>query len=274
MEQNIKSSFTLSRYDILISDMNELLSEFLMRERMVSSEQIENLWTKVQNGGKWSFGKVLIENYNSQPMFQKKIFADASCDSLLAGTVMEFCSRYQMLLSMLEKHDKEKIFLNVIETGVLGKAYAIMAPIAGELRRSRDVFDELSSQNANIETPLEVEKKETDKTVFFNKVLPINKDSKRTQEENNEYKDAFSLALERSFSDDSIIRTEPSLSDVKQELTVDKTDIFREENNTDKALNSLKKEWQDIKIVSDEREKEDDLTYPFGGWTDAENYKK
>ena len=110
-EQNIKSSFMLSRFDVLISDMNELLSEFLLREKLTSSEQIESLWVKVQNGGRWSFGKVLIENYNRQPVFQKKIYADASVDSLLAGIIMEFCSRYQTLLTVLEKHDKEKIFL-------------------------------------------------------------------------------------------------------------------------------------------------------------------
>ena len=88
-EQNIKNSFILGRFDLLIADMNELLSEFLQRERLASAEQTEHLWTKVQNGGKWSFGKVLIENYNRQPAFQKKIFDDAGNDPLLAGTIME-----------------------------------------------------------------------------------------------------------------------------------------------------------------------------------------
>ena len=273
-EQNVKSSFLLSKFDILISDMNELLSEFLIRERLVTSEQIESLWVKVQNGGKWSFGKVLIENYNRQPMFQKKIFADASVDSLLAGTIMEFCSRYQTLLSMLEKHDKEKIFLTVVETGVLGKVFAIMAPVAGELRRSKDVFEDMPPQSNNIEAPAEFEKKEINKTGFLSKILPVGKEDKIVKEEKDENKDAFSLALERSFgSEDVEIRNEPTF-DTEKNSYEDKKEMREtvEENNTDKALNALKKEWQDIKIKPDD--KEEDLTYPFGGWTDAENYKK
>ena len=117
-EQNIKNSFMLSRFDILISDMNELLSEFLQRERLVSAEQIESLWVKVQNGGKWAFGKVVIENYNRQPTFRKKVYTDASSDNMLAGTIMEFCARYQTLIALLEKHDKEKIFINVIDNAL------------------------------------------------------------------------------------------------------------------------------------------------------------
>ncbi len=272
-EQNIKSSFMLSKFDILVSDMNELLSEFLIRERLVSSEQVENLWVKVQNGGKWSFGKVLIENYNRQSSFQKKIFADASVDSLLAGTIMEFCSRYQTLLSMLEKHDKEKIFLTIVETGVLGKVFSIMAPIAGELKRSRDVFEEVAPQTSSLEAPLSTEK---NKTSFLSKILPGHKAEK---EEIEEGKDAFSLALERSFGDDEkIVKNEPTFethgNDFGAEKSTGKETVTSiEENNTDKTLNSLKKEWQEIKVVQEDNEKED-LTYPFGGWTDAENYKK
>ncbi|MCQ2741049.1 MAG: hypothetical protein MJ210_02905, partial [Alphaproteobacteria bacterium] len=139
-EQNIKSSFMLGRFDLLVADMNELLSEFLVRARLASEEQIENLWVKVQNGGKWAFGKVIIENYNRQPSFQKRILAAAMADSLLSGTLMEFCARYQTLLNVLEKYDKEKIFLGVIETGVMGKVFSVLAPVTNELRRSKEAF--------------------------------------------------------------------------------------------------------------------------------------
>ena len=94
------------------------------------------------------------------------------------------------------------------------------------------------------------------------------------EEEKDENKDAFSLALERSFgSEDVEIRNEPTF-DTEKNSYEDKKEMREavEENNTDKALNALKKEWQDIKIKPDD--KEEDLTYPFGGWTDAENYKK
>ena len=51
-EQEIKDGFILSKFDIFISDMNELLSETIHRSAIASTEQIERLWNKVQNGGK------------------------------------------------------------------------------------------------------------------------------------------------------------------------------------------------------------------------------
>ena len=69
-EQHINDGFVLTKFDLLIADMNELLSEIIRGCKLASAEQIENLWNKVQNGGKWSFGKVIIEVHNSQPNFQ------------------------------------------------------------------------------------------------------------------------------------------------------------------------------------------------------------
>ena len=47
-------------------------------------------------------------------------------------------------------------------------------------------------------------------------------------------------------------------------------------SDTQKKLNDLKKEWADLKIESQqENEKEEEnLTYPFGSWTDEDNYRR
>lgn len=301
-EQNIKNSFILGRFDVFIADMNELLSEFILRERLVSPEQNENLWIKAQNGGKWAFGKVLIENYNLQPSFQKKIFNDALSDNLLAGTVLEFCARYQMLISLLEKHDKEKMFMNIIETGVFGKVFAILAPIADEIRRSRDVWgatdndkpvlrDELpESRNfapaPQYRRPEPEEKLSAGQKInqMFSKFMPAKKN--KTAHPTEPQRDAFSLALERSFSEvqPAGVKEEPVFdvepvdemplhNDIPLTEETIVAEDFSQESNTDKTLDRLKKEWQDMDktAVSD---KEEDLTYPFGGWTDADNYQK
>ncbi len=118
-ENQVKDGFMLGRFDLLIGDMNELLSEIIHVTGLCSTEQIERLWSKVQNGGKWSFGKVVIEINNSQPDFQRRIFNKSLQNIVLGGTVMEFCARYLTLVEMLEKHDKNRVFLNIIETGVL-----------------------------------------------------------------------------------------------------------------------------------------------------------
>lgn len=306
-EQNIKDSFILNRFDLLIADMNELLSEFLQRERLVSVEQIEHLWTKVQNGGKWSFGKVLIENYNQQPHFQKRIFDDAGDDPLLAGTIMEFCARYQVLLSILEKHDKERMLLGIIETGVFGKVFAILAPVADGLHRTREVFGDeekrppLNDDDRTLSKPQELAtapnvvppKKTLEKKLhsLFGKFRPVknNPDTPAPRQ-----KDAFSLALERSFGSEATKEEPPlkkqdaveaaenidALSSVAAPESADSlsadeaaTNRLSSEFNSQKTLDSLKKEWQtfDQTTVS---QSDDDLTYPFGGWTDAENYHK
>lgn len=300
-EQNIKNSFILSRFDVFIADMNELLSEFILRERLVSAEQNENLWIKAQNGGKWAFGKVLIENYNLQPSFQKKIFNDALSDNLLAGTVLEFCARYQTLISLLEKHDKEKMFMNIIETGVFGKVFAILAPIADEIRRSRDVWGTPEKDRPVLRDPQPAPKsfaaepqyrrQEPEEELsagqkinrIFSKFMPAkkHKDNKPAEPQ----RDAFSLALERSFSETPPLVKEEPVFDAEpvdeMPLPIDAplteeavvAEDFGQVSNTDKTLNRLKKEWQDMD-KDKPADNEEDLTYPFGGWTDADNYQK
>lgn len=308
-EQNIKNSFILSRFDLLIADMNELLSEFIQRERLASTDQIEHLWTKVQNGGKWSFGKVLIENYNRQPAFQKKVFDDAATDNLLAGTIMEFCARYQTLLALLEKHDKEKVFLNMVETGVFGKVFAVLAPVADEIRRSREAFSTFASEPpATLHEELRHKEPlrempsafsphapdiadETPKKGFFSRLRPVKKTSPL---EAAPQKDEFSLALERSFSaEPQAPSAQEPVFEIKtpdadpmpapESAVLPQTEINEEivvaaapltvVSDTQKTLDSLKREWQELDTKADKAD-DDELTYPFGGWTDADNYKK
>ena len=136
-EQEIKDGFILNKFDVFISDMNELLAEIIKRSGMASVEQIENLWAKVQNGGKWSFGKVLIDISQAQSDFQLRMYNRSQKDKVLSGSVQEFVARYQGLITLLEKHDKEHVFLNLIETGVFGKVYSIFLPISDELSASK-----------------------------------------------------------------------------------------------------------------------------------------
>ena len=69
-EQEVKDGFILSKFDVFVADMNELLSEIIKRAGIASSEQIENLWAKVQNGAKWYFDKGLIEDSQTRGEFQ------------------------------------------------------------------------------------------------------------------------------------------------------------------------------------------------------------
>lgn len=136
---SFKDAIVLNKFDVFISDMNELLSEIIERGQLSSSEQIDNLWIKVKNGGKWAFGKVLIDVYQNQPNLPKILLEKSLQDVVLGGTILEFCSRYQNLINTLEKHDQERIFLNVIETGVFGKVFSLLAGPADSIRQNRDL---------------------------------------------------------------------------------------------------------------------------------------
>jgi len=286
LEQNIKNSSVLNCFELLISDMNELLSELILRHRIASQEQVEHLWVKVQNGGKWSFGKVLVENYNRQPMFQEKIYADASSDSILSGTILEICARYQTLLLLLEKHDKDKVFLNIVETGVLGKVYAILAPVSERIRLLRETFstplakDVSSSKAAPVSVVLETDETPASSQSLKEKLSIFKKNT--TKPEVDTTKDEFSLALERSFGTvaknniPNSERAEPSF-DAKGSIDgmPDVVVNASESSDTEKMLNSLKKEWREIENKNDTQiQSDEELSYPFGGWTDADKYQK
>lgn len=319
-EQQIKNGFVLSKFDLLVADMNELLSEIIRFCNIASNEQIEHLWAKVQNGGKWSFGKVIIEVNNAQENFAVRVYDKACHDVVLAGTLMEFCARYLTLVSLLEKHDSEKVFLNIIETGVMGKVFSIFAPISDGVRKNRDNNDGFRP-SAKKEEPLKASEFRAPQTPH----LTISEEPKKSilgkifqKKETNlsaqatgirpQERDPFSMALERSFGTPAM--EEPTLSMVDKEEIIIGSPIISNESflsassdepkfeisspqieqedevrmsDTQKTLDSLKKEWAEIKIqnepivsssfAKENKDDEENFAYPFGGWVDEQNYK-
>lgn len=79
----------------------------------------------------------MISLQNGSVDFENRLYRAAVRENLLRGTVNEFCARYARLLELLKMHDQEKIFLPVIETGALGKAFAILAPLADRLQQNQ-----------------------------------------------------------------------------------------------------------------------------------------
>ena len=82
------------------------------------------------------------------------------------------------------------------------------------------------------------------------------------------------MALERSFGNENVeSKTEPIFE--RSSFSTEENSVT-EENilEAQKTLDGLKKEWHDIEKTSSPIETEEDLVYPFSGWTDAGNYKK
>lgn len=109
-EQNGKDGFILNKFDLFITDMNELLAEIIQRGALAAPEQIDSLWAKTRNGAKWAFGKVIIEIDANQGNFGSRLVLKTQNDKVLAGTILEFCARYQNLLGILENMTKSAFF--------------------------------------------------------------------------------------------------------------------------------------------------------------------
>ncbi|MBQ8630105.1 MAG: hypothetical protein IJ479_00100 [Alphaproteobacteria bacterium] len=365
-EQQIRDGFIVQQFDLFVSDMNDLISEIIQRSSLASPEQIDRLWSKVRNGGKWSFGKVIIEVNQSQPTFQMRMFEKAGHDIVLAGTIMEFCARYQNIVELFEKHDNEKIFLNIIETGVLGKVFSIFAPVSDELKRKREAsqaYAALGEGRFEQMPPVQASAPETfrapvsensvrpeyrapaapERPVFAAPAAPVitepavpeddekeeqhrpslsgkfslgkkfalfGKKKNREDEEYIDYRrpeessrDPFSMALERSFGDDAPVTppAEPSFEisapqpetptvfaqEKTEEKVVVEDDVIPILNNTQRTLESLRREWEQMSSSAARTEEphrsepslkapaagEEAFSSPFRGWVDEENYK-
>lgn len=332
--QDLRDNVILSKFDVFVADMNELLSEIIQRGHLASAEQIDNLWVKVKNGGKWSFGKVIIELNQNQPNLSGRLLQKSLQDAVLGGTILEFCSRYQSLISSLEKHDKERIFLNVIESGVFGKVFSLLAGPADSVRQNRDLTL-TRSQMIEEDTPPEPELRPVSVTpssvasevaesglsdsarrLFVNTFTRRKKETPQPQEKRIEETDPLSLAFAKSFgsaepaaephfeesylppvTEDEEIPPEPNVvieeqSSVKSEekgnAVVDIAGLEQGFLTAQERIADVKKEWENIQRrdlsvdnVSEEEGmpepkvgNDDEYSYPFGGWTNADKYDK
>jgi hypothetical protein len=280
-EHELKDGFVLNRFDLFIADINELLSDIIYLANIASNDQIDNLWRKVQNGGKWAFGKVIIEVNGGQPNFSIRLFEKSRSNIVLAGSILEFCARYGSLVDLLEKHDKNRVFLNIVETGVLGKTFSIIAPIADEVRKSREVpksakIHDPEVSGEEVPQPRKIYNPEAEPDRQPSIISKLNVFKKKESPGADTYFEEdtrFSAVLERSFGRGGAEEAPAPKFGPAEEDAEPATGIViepkREEfgTSTQKALHSLKKEWEEMK-------REDGASYPFSGWADEENYQK
>ncbi len=135
-QQSRHSQFILSQTELFVNELNGLIADMLQRYNFISDSEAARLWTTAEKGNKWGFAKALINLQNSSVDFENRLYRTALRENLLRGAVNEFCARYARLLDILKQYDHEKIFLNIIETGAFGKAFAILAPLADRLQET------------------------------------------------------------------------------------------------------------------------------------------
>ncbi len=135
-EQNRRNYFILGQTELFIGELNGLLADMLQRYNFISDSDTAKLWDTAGKGNKWGFARTLINLENTGVDFENRLYRRAVRETMLRGTINEFCARYARLLDLLKAHDQEKIFLNIIETGSFGKAFAILATVADRLQES------------------------------------------------------------------------------------------------------------------------------------------
>ncbi len=350
-EHEIKDGFVLNKFDMFISDMNEALGEIIQRCNIASSAQLEQLWQRVRRGERWTLGKAVLDASKNQGTFNAWVKEKVGRDNVFRGSLLEFCYRYQNLLQLLEKHDRDRVFVRMIESGVFGKVYSIIAPlsdgidnfnIAAEMRYSQsnaamqktneytsalklatmeEPRAEESIVNVDRDDEFEEEQPQTRRESFFAKINPFRKKEEPMFEENEE--DPFFQALHNSFQgnrentedvfpkfDDNPQINEPEISvnenfeqktysapsfghlrntldnlrasnsvEEENEPRNEETElkISQPQNNYDfanerKIEPSLSADSDKSEQPQNTKEKDEDLVYPFGGWTDENNY--
>ena len=347
-EHEIKDGFVINKFEVLINDMNEALSEIIQRCNIASSSQLEQLWQRVGRGERWTLGKAIIDASKSRSTFNAWVSEKVGRDKVFKGSLLEFCSRYQNLLQLLEKHDRDRVFIRMIETGVFGKVYSIIAPLSAGVsnftvredepfstteEKTNDytsvlklaTMSEPTAQNTimNVDKNDEEEAREEyvePKTSIFERFKMFGR-KKPEPETSMAEQDPFFKALHNSFQGELSL-SEPSLqpqdnfasnlseADTKQEepLTANRDfmkgfeshisatanqDLYSTQSSQNQSASvsdfaarlaavrseamqtaeSARPEPTVEKNIPEEKDNED-LVYPFGGWTDENNYGK
>ncbi len=268
----LKSSFKLKEFNILISDTNEILSDIIKRSNSISSTQMEHLWSRTAGGEKWLIAKAFIETYNFQSGFAHHLLQKAKKDSLLKGSILEFQTRYICLLNLLKQYDKSKLFYNMIEYGALGKVFNLINPIAGELLKNTENSE--SSQHSEMTNLPEhpVIEESLDFPSFFNTEA-----SQNTSVEHYPMISQTNIETSLKAIHDELLSETPTLSTnseipYAQHLTEKSNNSSTTSSSSKKTF--YKKESKPI-ITVDEIEKEinaspennyDEYISPFGAW--------
>lgn len=339
-EHEIKDGFVINKFDTFIADMNESLSEIIQRCNIASSAQLDQLWQRVKRGEKWALGKAVIDASKNQSTFEAWVREKVGRDKVFRGTLLEFCSRYQNLVQLLEKHDRDRIFLQIIETGVFGKVYSVIAPLSEGISEVRVAeTDRISASPASAKDYASALKMATmQEPEAGNNIVNVDKDDEYEEEPKAAHQsffsrlnpfrrkddedtgtgheqDPFFQALHNSFQgggelsaesenetplspvaaepefESSAERKEPAFGSLRSTLDnlrstngMLENSAFSEPQFTAVAETPAKTAENFSAVLEDKKSKtagstaeqaenSEDMAYPFGGWTNEENYR-
>ncbi|HBO58697.1 MAG TPA: hypothetical protein DD624_02145 [Alphaproteobacteria bacterium] len=130
-----RSAMVLHNADLFINELNDLLSDILVRFGLVQAAHTELIWQRVGNGNKWAFCKVLLLNAENSPHFKEDLKNRLMRDDILSNAVRTFCYRFEQMFTMLERHDIEHYLTKIFEEGALGRVYLRFVEACREVDR-------------------------------------------------------------------------------------------------------------------------------------------
>ena len=135
-----RSAMVLHNADLFINELNDLLSDIVVRLGLIQPAHTEIVWQRVGDGNRWAFCKVLLQNADNSPKFKDDLQNQLKRDEILAGAVRTFCYRFEQMFTMLERHDTEHYLTKIFEEGALGRVYLRFVESCRELEGAQAVF--------------------------------------------------------------------------------------------------------------------------------------
>lgn len=149
-----RSAMVLHNADLFINELNDLLSDILVRFGLMQAAHTELIWQRVGNGNKWAFCKVLLLNAENSPHFKEDLKNRLMRDDILSNAVRTFCYRFEQMFTMLERHDIEHYLTKIFEEGALGRVYLRFVEACREVDRPEPQAY-MPSESAETEAPAE-----------------------------------------------------------------------------------------------------------------------
>ena len=143
----IRSALVLHNADLFINELNDLLSDIVVRLGVIQPAHTEIVWQRVGDGNRWAFCKVLLQNAENSPKFKEDLENQLKRDDILSNGVRTFCYRFEQMFTMLERHDFEHYLSKIFEEGSLGRVYLRFVEVCREIDRGQGIFNQSVSDS-------------------------------------------------------------------------------------------------------------------------------
>lgn len=167
-----RSAMVLHNADLFINELNDLLSDIIVRLGLIQPAHTEIVWQRVGDGNRWAFCKVLLQNADNSPKFKDDLQNQLKRDEILAGAVRTFCYRFEQMFTMLERHDTEHYLTKIFEEGSLGRVYLRFVESCRELDGAQAAFAQPDPEPAQSEPEPEYEYAEPEQPAFYESYEP------------------------------------------------------------------------------------------------------